>query len=285
MKALFYLFTITPIALIRCLVTLFIRLRLHKYSEIYRVTLININLCYPELNDDQKIRLANESVIETIISVYESMISWSRPISKAGKNIYKIENNFLMTRNIENKNGLIVIAIHNRSVDMLLKWINSKTKTTTLYKKIKNKTLDNFVRKERENDGSKTYETSMNGVRKIYKSLLSNQVICLAADQVPQAGMGEYVALFNKDAYTTTLASSLAVKTQKPVIFCCMNSNHNNLYITIRPNDDDIYNDSKCTLSMNKSIENLININPRDYSWEYKRFKKARPKNTDPYAI
>ena len=33
------------------------------------------------------------------------------------------------------------------------------------------------------------------------------------------------------------------------------------------------------------SIENLININPRDYSWEYKRFKKARPKNTDPYAI
>jgi KDO2-lipid IV(A) lauroyltransferase len=125
----------------------------------------------------------------------------------------------------------------------------------------------------------------MNGVRKIYKSLLSNQVICLAADQVPQAGMGEYVALFNKDAYTTTLASSLAVKTQKPVIFCCMNSNHNNLSITIRPNDDDIYNDSKCTLSMNKSIENLININPRDYSWEYKRFKKARPKNTDPYAI
>ena len=64
-----------------------------------------------------------------------------------------------------------------------------------------------------------------------------------------------------------------------------MNSNQNNLFITIRPNHKDIYNDSKCTLSMNKSIENLININPRDYSWEYKRFKKARPKNTDPYAI
>ena len=68
MKALFYLFTITPIVLIRCVVVLFIGLRLHKYSEIYRVTLININLCYPELNDVQKIRLANESVIETIVS-------------------------------------------------------------------------------------------------------------------------------------------------------------------------------------------------------------------------
>ena len=34
---------------------------------------------------------------------------------------------------------------------------------------------------------------------------------------------------------------------------------------------------------MNNSIENLININPKDYSWEYKRFKKAQPKNIDPY--
>ena len=45
----------------------------------------------------------------------------------------------------------------------------------------------------------------------------------------------------------------------------------------------DIYSDSKRILSMNNSIENLININPKDYSWEYKRFKKAQPKNIDPY--
>ena len=283
MKALFYFLTILPISLIRYLVVFIIFCRFHIKSNLYRITLININLCYPDLDDHQKIKLANDSVIETIISGYESMLSWSRPIHKAGNNIFKVENNFLLTRNVYNKQGLIIIAIHNRSVDMLLKWINSKTNTTTLYKKIKNKKLNSFVRKERENNKSKTYETNMNGVRKIYKSLLSNQVVCLAADQVPQAGMGEYINLFNREAYTTTLASSLAVKTQKPVIYCCMNSDQSKLCITLRTCNDSIYNESKCTLSMNQSIEDLININPKDYSWEYKRFKKAQPKNTDPY--
>ena len=63
-----------------------------------------------------------------------------------------------------------------------------------------------------------------------------------------------------------------------------MNSDNNkNLFVSIKPCHENIYNDSKRILSMNNSIENLININPKDYSWEYKRFKKAQPKNIDPY--
>jgi KDO2-lipid IV(A) lauroyltransferase len=256
----------------------------HKRTELYRITLININLCYPNLSNKEQIKLAKESVIETMVSGYESMLSWSRPIHISGKNIFKVENNYLLSQNAQNNNGLIVIAIHSRSVDMLLKWINSKSKTTSLYKKIKNKTLDSFVKNEREKNNNETYETGVSGVRKIFKSLLSKNVICLAADQVPQAGMGEYVKFFNRDAYTTTLASSLAYKTGKPVIYCSMNSDNNkNLFVSIKPCHDDIYNDSKRLHSMNNSIENLININPKDYSWEYKRFKKAQPKNIDPY--
>jgi lauroyl/myristoyl acyltransferase len=34
---------------------------------------------------------------------------------------------------------------------------------------------------------------------------------------------------------------------------------------------------------MNKDIENLININPKDYSWEYKRFKKPQTGIDNPY--
>jgi len=284
MKALFFVLTILPIAYVRHAINLYIYLGFHKRTELYRITLININLCYPNLSNKEQIKLAKESVIETMVSGYESMLSWSRPIHTSGKNIFKVENNYLLSQNAQNNNGLIVIAIHSRSVDMLLKWINSKSKTTSLYKKIKNKTLDSFVRSEREKNNNETYETSVSGVRKIFKSLLSNNVICLAADQVPQAGMGEYVKFFNRDAYTTTLASSLAYKTGKPVIYCSMNSDNNkNLFVSIKPCHDDIYNDSKRLHSMNNSIENLININPKDYSWEYKRFKKAQPKNIDPY--
>ena len=96
--------------------------------------------------------------------------------------------------------------------------------------------------------------------------------------------MGEHIKLFNRDAYTTTLAASLAYKTKKAAIYCCINSTKENmLSIAIRPTNDDIYSDSKHKLSVNKDIENLININPKDYSWEYKRFKKTFQGVEDPY--
>ena len=283
MKLLFYLITLLPIDFIRSAINLYTKLSLHKISSVYRLTMCNIKICFPDLSDAEKALLAKESFIETFVSGYETLQSWARPIHISGKKIFRIENNYLISQNA-NKKGLAIIAIHNRSVDMLLKWINSKTNTTTLYKKVKIKYLDKFVRKQREENNNEVYETNINGVRKIFKAFIDNKVVCLAADQVPKRGMGEYIKFFNTDAYTTTLAASMVYKTKKPAVFICINSFENNrLGITIKPCNENIYNDSEYKLSVNKSIEDLIKINPKDYSWEYKRFRRS-PSGIDPYV-
>jgi KDO2-lipid IV(A) lauroyltransferase len=283
MKLLFYLITLLPIDFIRSAINLYTKLSLHKTSSVYKLTMCNIKICFPDLSDAEKALLAKESFIETFLSGYETLQSWTRPIHISGKKIFRIENNYLISQNI-NKKGLAIIAIHNRSVDMLLKWINSKTNTTTLYKKVKIKYLDKFVRKQREENNNEVYETNINGVRKIFKAFIDNKVVCLAADQVPKRGMGEYIKFFNTDAYTTTLAASMVYKTKKPAVFICINSFENNrLGITIKPCNENIYNDSEYKLSVNKSIEDLIKINPKDYSWEYKRFRRS-PSGIDPYV-
>ena len=283
MKLLFYLITLIPIHFIRSAINLYTKLSLHKTSSVYKLTMCNIKICFPDLSDAEKALLAKESFIETFVSGYETLQSWARPIHISGKKIFRIENNYLISQNA-NKKGLAIIAIHNRSVDMLLKWINSKTNTTTLYKKVKIKYLDKFVRKQREENNNEVYETNINGVRKIFKAFIDNKVVCLAADQVPKRGMGEYIKFFNTDAYTTTLAASMVHKTKKPAVFICINSFENNrLGITIKPSNENIYNDSEYKLSVNKSIEDLIKINPKDYSWEYKRFRRP-PSGIDPYV-
>jgi KDO2-lipid IV(A) lauroyltransferase len=283
MKLLFYLITLLPIDFIRSAINLYTKLSLHKTSSVYKLTMCNIKICFPDLSDAEKALLTKESFIETFVSGYETLQSWTRPIHISGKKIFRIENNYLISQNI-NKKGLAIIAIHNRSVDMLLKWINSKTNTTTLYKKVKIKYLDKFVRKQREENNNEVYETNINGVRKIFKAFIDNKVVCLAADQVPKRGMGEYIKFFNTDAYTTTLAASMVYKTKKPAVFICMNSFENNrLGITIYPSNESIYNDSEYKLSINQSIEDLIKINPKDYSWEYKRFRRS-PSGIDPYV-
>ena len=275
MKSLFYIVSLIPTSFLRILVSLTSKTKIFKTSSAYKVTLRNLEMTYKHLDKLELEQLAKESLIETILSGHETIKSWSKPIHISGKNIFRIENNYLLNRYIDDGNGVAVIAVHNRSVDMLLKWINTKCETTTLYKKVKIKALDRFVRKQREGKNNNVYETTMTGVRKIFQAYKANKTICIAADQVPQEGMGEYIKLFNIDAYTTTLASSLIYKTQKPAVFICMNSFENNkLGVTIKPIRKDMYNESKHKLSLNKSIESLININPKDYSWEYKRYKK-----------
>ena len=97
--------------------------------------------------------------------------------------------------------------------------------------------------------------------------------------------MGEYIKFFNRDSYSTTLVQSLALKTKSPLVFLYINSNKDNyLTITIESINDNIYSDSKHSQIINNGIEKIINRRPIDYSWEYKRFKKSKPGQQDPYS-
>ena len=258
---------------------------LYTFSESYKVTLSNIKIVRPFFSEAEALDASRKSYAESLLSIYETFYSWSRKPSKVNNNILVVKNNYLLQEHIQNQNGLVVVAIHNRSIDMLLSWINSQTRTVSLYKKIKLKILDKYVRKIRENKINKTFETSVAGVREIFKSLKNKEVIAIASDQVPARGNGEYVKLFGRMAYTTTLVPKLACKTKKPVIFCCINSieSSNYLSVNIEPAHNDLFDQSECLLSMNSTIEKLINNKLSDYSWEYKRFRRPMAGETDPY--
>ena len=282
MKLLFYSITFLPKSFFEYLIDLYISIGVFKFTKTYKLTKINLKIAFPEVSLKEINFISKLSYRETLISGFETMIAWGNKDFQSNKHIFKIENNFL--HKSLSDNGLIMAAIHNRSVDMLLKWINSQTTTVSLYKKIKLKLLNNFVIKQRESGKSKCYETNIAGVRRIYRALKNKKIVCFAVDQVPQRGYGEYIKFFGKEAYTSTLVQSLASKTLLPVIFFYINSNKLNfLEVKIKHYNDNIYNNSKHTLLVNKNIETIINHRPIDYSWEYKRFKKSKIASSDPY--
>ena len=284
-KILFYILSGIPRAFFVMLIDIYIYVRIYKLFASYKITKINLKIAYPDLSNSNIELISKLSIRESLISGYETIFTWGSNAHDSNRMIFRIENNFLLNNYVRKGNGLISVAVHNRSVDMLLAWICSQTSTVSLYKKIKNKALDSFVKNKRESDGSTCVETSISGVRKIYKALKENKVICFAADQVPQRGMGEYIKFFNREAYSTTLVQSLAIKTMTPIVYFYINSNKDNyLTITIKAIDNDIYTDSKCSQIINKGIESIINIRPVDYSWEYKRFKKSKLNQQDPYS-
>jgi KDO2-lipid IV(A) lauroyltransferase len=236
------------------------------------------------LNKEDLETLTKLSVRESLIAVYETFYTWGAAHEYSNSMIFKIKNNFLFKNKLNNNYGLIAVSIHNRSVDMLLKWINSQVPTTSLYKKVKIGFLDNFIKNDRQHNGAKCFETSLKGVKNVFKALKEKKVVCFAADQVPQRGMGEYIKFYGRDAYSTTLVQSLVRKTKAEVLYVYLNSSSSGfIALTINPLNKSTYEDSKYKLSLNSDIENLINKRPVDYSWEYKRFKKNKNDLLDPY--
>ena len=286
MKSIFYIISLFPKSLFVYFVDIYLFTKIYRLFKSYKITKTNLKIAYPELNVNDINLLSKLSIRESIISGNETLYTWGRSHFESNSKIFRIKNNYLLKNLVNKRKGLIAVAIHNRSVDMLLKWINSNVSTVSLYKKIKIKSLDRFVKKDRELGGSKSYETSISGVREILKALQSKKVICFAADQVPQRGHGEYIKFYNRDAYSTTLVQSLAAKTKSPVLYFYLNSNKGSfLTLSLKHCNNDIYNDSKHKLLLNKDIEKMINKRPIDYSWEYKRFKKSKPGQQDPYSF
>tara|TARA_A100001035_G_scaffold121960_1_gene95815 strand:- start:286 stop:1149 length:864 start_codon:yes stop_codon:yes gene_type:complete len=284
MKALFYLISLIPKSLSVIVIDIYIYTKIYKFFNSYKVTKVNLKIAYPDLNIENIEKLAKLSIRESLISVYETFYTWGRSHISSSSKIFKVKNNFLLKNKFDEGNGLILVSIHNRSVDMLLKWINSQITTVSLYKRVKNKHLDKFVKRNREHDGALCYETTMLGVRNILKALKKNEAVCFAADQVPKRGMGEYINFFGRDAYSTTLVQSLAVKTKAAVLYLYINSSLTNfLSISIECCNNSIYDDSKHKLLLNNDIERIINKRPIDYSWEYKRFRRHPNPALDPY--
>ena len=71
---------------------------------------------------------------------------------------------------------------------------------------------------------------------------------------------------------------------EKPIYFYINSNKDNYLTVTLEMINKSIYNDSKHSQIINKGIEKIINKRPIDYSWEYKRFKKSKSDQQDPYS-
>ena len=264
-------FKITPLSMLKALAS-------------YRITRKNLSIAFPNLSTQELDLLAKKSYRETLKSIYETLYTWSRSSSKIIYQVKKINNRFLLNPN-EQKDGLIVFAPHNRSIDFMLRWISTQRANTSLYKKIKLKPINRFVKKFREEGNCKMVETGIGGVKSILKSLESNQMICMASDQVPADGLGTYSTFFGHECYSFALAPRLARKSKKRILMSYLSYEKNIGHVVnfVKPSKE-IYNNNGVDV-MNVEMENEIKKSPTEYSWEYKKFRKLSKEPKDIYKI
>ena len=188
MKVIFYLISLIPKPFIVFFVDLYIYSKLCKFTKSYKITKVNLEIAYKDLNKEDLETLTKLSVRESLIAVYETFYTWGVSDEYSNSKIFKIKNNFLF-KNKQNKDcGLIAVSIHNRSVDMLLKWINSQVPTISLYK-VKIGFLDNFIKNDRQHNGAICFETSLKGVKNVFKALKrKSSVLCCRSGTAKRNG-------------------------------------------------------------------------------------------------
>ena len=285
MRIIFFILSILPLKIAFVVFDVFFRLvplGLLAFFPSFQVTKRNLSIAFPEMSYFDLECLSKESYKETLKSVYETFYAWSRSNKKIIYHTRRINNRFLFN-NQNNQNGLILFALHNRSIDFMLSWIGSQRVHTSLYKKIKINSVNRYVKKIREIGGSKMVETGVGGVKTILSALENNQMTCMASDQVPADGLGTYSTFFNHECYSFSLAPRLAKKSMKEILMSYISYDENIGYIMnfTKPHHK-IYSSVGVDV-MNKEMEQVIKKMPAEYSWEYKKFRKLSSEPKDIY--
>ena len=284
MKTLLYVLTISGLTvgtkLIEIAYNLGLRL-LIKRTNLYKISKANINTVFTNKSRDEIDKLINESCKETLISFFESLYSWGRGPQKTSFHVNKIVDRYLYTQETD-KNPRLCFSFHNRSIDFMLSWLIVQSQSTVMYKPFKLKLFDEFVKKHRSYKNSLPVEASIRGVRQMLIDIKSNKSIILASDQVPQRKLGIESYFFGRKCYSTTIVSSLAKKMSNLPIMAYLTKPNKSIYSMVFTQSSPKIKLDDGHKYMNQLFEEEISKNPKEYSWEYKKFRRLE-ENKDLY--
>ncbi len=277
--AILHLFGLLPVWLSRLLARVLVFVALHTNNVVSRVSKANIDLCFPERSAEEKKKLLQQSVLESLRTGLELPKVWTESADKSLMKIHSVQGKELIDQAIADGRGVIVIAPHLGNWEYLGPYLGREYQITNLYKPPKNEAIFKIMEKGRNATGGKLAPTNKKGVMMLLKSLKAGGVVGILPDQVPDADSGcEYVDFFGQKTATMTLISNLIQRTGAMGVGCfAKRLPQGGFEIIFQPADPLLYSEDLITsvTGLNRTVEQLIALAPAQYQWEYKRFKKG----------
>ncbi len=169
------------------------------------------------------------------------------------------------------KKGIIFLTPHLGCFEIAPIFYGVCAPITVMYRPPKINYFHQMIINGRSRKGVTLATADASGVRKLMQALKKGDAIGILPDQVPKTGDGEWADFFGETAYTMTLASKLANKTQAMVIMAFGErlADGQGFNIHLKPIDSI----ADATL-LNQAIEKQVAQKPEQYLWSYNRYKK-----------
>jgi Kdo2-lipid IVA lauroyltransferase/acyltransferase len=242
------------------------------------VTERNLMVAYPDLSNTEYKALAQHSLRHSTATMLELGHAWMAPPQRVESSILRVHGRDKLDSARREGRGVIVLAPHFGNWEVLNFWLSSHFPFTAMYEPPKITDLDPVIRHGRERMGARLVPTNPRGVAALLKALKRSEAIGILPDQEPDWGSGVFAPFFGRDAYTATLLPKLVARTQARVVTgVTLRIPGKGFEIHFLDADERVYSDDdvQSATGVNASVEAAISLEPTQYQWEYKRYRKV----------
>ena len=248
-----------------------------KNSKKYKVTQKNLSICFPNKSTDWVTKMTKNSLKEYMKSLLETPYVYRKANKSMNSLIRKVYSENIIEEAIKEGKGIIFMTPHHGSWELSGLFVASKIKTYNMYKPLRNNMLNEYVFSGRKSTGSNLVATDNTGVKTLLKALKNNHGIGILPDHTPKINQGVMSNFFGIPVNTTTLLYKLGKKNKVPIVYISSERLKSgkgfDIYIGRVDKIFYEYNEVKAADYLNKTLEDLINKNVRQYLWSYERFR------------
>jgi Kdo2-lipid IVA lauroyltransferase/acyltransferase len=245
---------------------------------------VNFQLCFPDMQDEERDQLIRRTFRSTGISLVETALVWLRdPVAfRHLVTIYGLEN---LQGALDEGKGVILLGMHLSTLDFCGAILGSYTGFDVMYRKNKNKLLEAIMTRGRIRNYPEAIQRD--DVRTVVKRLKQGHIVWYGPDQDYGRKHSTFAPFFNVEAASITATSRIARITGSPVVvFTHYRTADDTGYeiflskpLANYPLDDEQENAAR----INRLVENAIAECPEQYWWLHRRFKTRPPGQARPY--
>ncbi len=273
-----------PLPLLHAIGNLLGRLFYWLPNDLRRVTRINTALCLPELTAAERKKLEKASLIEMAKTGLELGPMWLWSKQRSLSLIRNIHGQDQLDIALKRKQGVILALPHIGMWEILGVYGSINYPMTSLYRPPRLAPLEKIMRNGRERFGATLVATDVQGIRQLYKALSRGELVAILPDQEPRWGNGVFAPFFGVSAYTATLLTRIAHRSQATVLLAWAERLPYGQGFDLHFEDVDAFcydqDPLQSTTALNAEVERCVQTLPTQYQWHYRRFR-TRPKGQE----
>ncbi len=262
----------------------FIGRLLHKYFKKRRkIAERNVQLCFPEMPENEQAQLVLKNMENTGIAIFESGMAWWWPEWRVKRHLGSIKGFEHIESLQKSGKGVLMLVPHMLHLEMAGRIMGVAQNGVGFYRPHNNPLIEYFMTKGRLR--SNEYLIGKKDVKGLLKALSKQKLCYYLPDQDYGRNRSEFVPFFAMTETATTTGTTLFASSKhcETVGFKSKRTAEGKYDLEITPQLSDFPSDNvkNDLCKVNQHIEDAVLNAPEQYMWLHRRFK-TRPDKDAP---